>query len=306
MANGSIVQNLGRNIMLYRTFTANGSLSSTQYLPPTKFRLGINADTPSVTDTALDVEIPIQNGTVNDNGSNLMTGSSGGDNTTDNSTTYKQGAGQSDNQSQNLIANGTSASKIWTISALTANVTTTNRFGFWLYIKDATALAKFKSSGTCVEARLGSDTSNYYYKQFSVSSLSTGWNWLTSGTTAVSGLSTTGSPAGSIDTFVLIITTNNSTDTFVAGDVLYDLLRTFAVTDLNQGFQAGYPTFDYVANVVEYRCYITTVLANGFNIDAVGVYNEDTTPLLYAQDKITSESKSESDEFLFIARDRLL
>ena len=41
----------------------------------------------------------------------LLTGSSGGDNSTDNTDTYKEGAGNVDVTSQNLIANDTSATK---------------------------------------------------------------------------------------------------------------------------------------------------------------------------------------------------
>ena len=60
---------------------------------------------------------------------------------------------------------GTNVLKIWTIadlSSLGTNITQTQFFGLWIFIKDSTALAKFKSSGTALEIKLGSDTGNYF------------------------------------------------------------------------------------------------------------------------------------------------
>ncbi len=169
MANGSLINKTGKNIMLNRANTANGDLSATLYLAPTVFKIGINNETPALTDTDLDFAVPIENGTVCDNGDNELTGSSGGDNSTDNTDTFKEGAGEADVVSQNLIANNTSVTKIWTIadlSALGTNVTQTEPFALWLYIKDATALAKFKTSGTCLEVKLGSAVGDYFSKTF--------------------------------------------------------------------------------------------------------------------------------------------
>ena len=54
----------------------------------------------------------------NDDGSNAFTGSSGGDNSTDNTSVFKEGGGNTDVTAQNLIANDTNADKIWVISDL--------------------------------------------------------------------------------------------------------------------------------------------------------------------------------------------
>lgn len=309
MTNNSIRTTKGKNTFLYRAYTGNGSLSSTQYLPTTKFKIGRNSNTINVADTDLTEPIPITDGTVNDDGSNQLTGSNGGDNSTDNTTTYKQGAGQSDNTSQNLIANGTNATKTWTISNLASagtNMTGTQPASLWLYIKDATALAKFLTSGTAIEIKFGSDSSNYYSKTYEASDLSTGWNYLSTQTTNIEDLTETGTVSGNIDTFIIEITTNNATDTFVAGDVVYDLLRQWQSSNLIKDFTSGYPDINFVTNEVTIRCFIASTEANGFNIDSLGDFNQDTTPLLLGEDNFEDESKSDTDEFAFIIKDRII
>jgi hypothetical protein len=307
MANGSNIKTIGKTILLYRGYTPNGSLSSTQYLAPTKFKVGVNNTTPLVSKTDLDYPVPIEDGRINDDGSNTLTGSNGGDNTTDNTTTYKEGAGNTDNTAQNLITTGSNTTKTWTISnlATAGTVIDDSKYcGLWIYIKDATALAKFKTSGTCLEIKLGSDSSNYYSETFEVSDLSVGWNWLSLG--IVSDLTETGTVSGSIDTFIIDIITNNAADDFVAGDVIYDLLRIWEYSDTVQSFVSGYPSLDTTNNEVTTRGYLNSLKANGFDINGVGVVNEDTIPLMFSEDTITSESKSLTDEFIIIDKDRVI
>jgi len=304
MANGSLITTKGKNILLHRAYTANGSLSSTLYLPPTKFKVCINNGTPLITDTDLDIPVPIENGTTNDDGSNTMTGSSGGDNSTDNTTTYKQGAGNTDVTSQNLIANGTATTKIWTIADLDTDGTDAaadQYTSMWFYIKDATALAKIVS----VELKLGSAVGDYYSTTVLVANLVVGWNFI-SETDVLNTWTETGTVAGDIDTFIIEVVTNNATDTFIAGDVLYDLLRQWEASDLLKIFVLGYPTFNYTNNEATIRCLLSTVEANGFLIDGLGVFNEDTTPLLAGEDTFENESKSLTDEIAFVVVNRIL
>ncbi len=117
MANGSIITNLGKKIILNRAIK-----SVPDYTVLSKGKVGISNGTPNIVDTDLDYAVPISNGTVVDNGDQILTGSSGGDNTTDNSSIYKEGAGVSDGKSQNLIANATNVNKIWTLTPLTASL----------------------------------------------------------------------------------------------------------------------------------------------------------------------------------------
>ena len=162
MANGSIIVNNGKTIILSRSYD-----STETETVPSRFSVGISNGTPDVADTALDVRIPISDGTVNDDGDNQMTGSNGGANSTDNTSTFKPGAGVSDDVAQNLVTDGlgANATKTWTITDLSVNgvvMTATEPFALWLYIDDAADLAKFVAAGTALEIRLGSDSTNYY------------------------------------------------------------------------------------------------------------------------------------------------
>ena len=163
MTDITISPNTSRQIAINRIYK-----TIPDYTIISKAQVGINQTTPSVVDTTLNNPIPITTGIVNDECKDAFTGSSGGDNSTDNTTTYKIGAETSDNTSQNLIKNATNATGIWTKTPET-NFTITKYLGFWIYIKDATALAKFKTSGTCVTIKVGSDSSNYYYKNYAIS-----------------------------------------------------------------------------------------------------------------------------------------
>ena len=308
LTNNSIILSKGRNIMLNRAYTENADLSATEYLPVTQAKFGINNQTPNIADTDLSLTIPIDDGTVCDDGSNTLTGSAGGDNSTDNTTTYKEGAGASDVTAQNLIANDTSASKTWTISDLTtagANAVATKYVGLWFYVKDATALAKLLTSGTCLELRIGADsTTNYYSQVWTVAELSTGWNWL-SDAKLLSTWTDEGTP-GTLNDFQIIITTNNATDEFVAGDIVYDLLRQWETDDTILDIDTSYPTFDYTNNEVTIQTKINTLKGNGFDIDGVGWVNEDTSVLMADEDTFNAESKGSTDELIFETRNRIL
>jgi len=313
MANDSIFTTLGKNTLLYRTYTLNADLSATQYLAETKFKVGINNATPDISDTDLTTVVPIGDGTVNDDGSNTLTGSNGGDNSTDNTTTYKEGAGVTDVTAQNLITNGTSATKTWTIADIDiagSDMSGTEPFGLWFYILDATTLAFFKSSGTALSIRFrtnGDGATLYYEYVRTAAQLAVGWNWITSGLVNVADLSTGGggAPSGALDEFVITVTTNNAADDWTAADVIYDLLRQWAVADATKVFQSGFPTLDYTNNQATTRCSLATTEANGFLIGALGLFNEDSSILMLAEDVFDDESKSSSDEFSFIAIDTI-
>ena len=190
----------GKKIILNRSFK-----SSPDYTTISRAKFGTNSTTTYIeSSTEIDNPVPIEDGTVLDDGSNTLTGSSGADNSTDNTSTFKPGAGQSDATAQNLIKNDTDATAIWTISNLATagtNATADQYTGLWIYIKDATALAKFVTSGTCLEIKLGSDSSNYYSITYETGDLSTGWNWLPIG--ILNTLTETGTVSGNIDTFII-------------------------------------------------------------------------------------------------------
>jgi len=315
MSNGSIITNSGRKIILNRSYK-----SSPDYTVVSKFKCGISNSTPSIGDTDLTIAVPITDGTVIEEGDTNMTGGTpsydsvadGGSNSTNNTSTYKEGAGETDATAQNLITDtlGTGAQKSWLLNPLTANFVAGQPFGFWLYIKDTTAYAKFKSSGTALQLRIrtnGDGTTLYYYYNRTKAQLAVGWNWVTSNTVNVNALSTGagGAPSGVLNEFVILITTENASDEFVAGDVVYDLMRTWATTDLVKDFVSGYPTFDETNMETQYRCLLSTVNANGFNINSIGIVNTDGTVLMHSIDVFTVESKSSTDQFTFIIKDRI-
>lgn len=305
MANGQLLTLSGKQIGINRIFK-----ETPDYTAPYYFKVGIGTTTPSVADTDLVNIIPITNGTVNDDGSTNFTGTSGGDNSTDNTSTYKEGAGAADATAQNLIANGTNASKIWTLTPLGSSVVGTKPFSLWLYIKDATALAKFKSSGTAFEVRFrtnGDGATLFYSQTTTAAELSTGWNYITSGTTNVNALTAGGggAPSGTINEFVMIITTNLATDTFVAGDVVYDLLRQWAGSDLLKTFVSGYPILDEPNTNSTIRTILLTTEANGFPITEFGVFNNDGTPKNFSRSVFTAISKTSGVQIIFVEKDKI-
>ncbi len=270
----------------------------------TRFLVGVGTTEPSISDTALEIAVPISNGTVNDNGDNTLTGSSGGDNSTDNTTTFKEGAGLSDDTAQNLIANNTNTAKIWTIadlSSLGTNITRTQPFGLWLFIKDQTALDKFITSGTALEIKLGSDSSNYFSLTKTVANLTIGFNWITSNTVNVEDLTETGTVTGNVDTFIIEITTNNATDTFVAGDVVYDLLRQWADSDLVKAIESSFPSYNSSTKEITSRLVLSLLEANGFPLTEVLIENSSSTG--WSRDTFTSFSKSNTEELRFVNKD---
>lgn len=308
MATNSIITSNGKKTFIYRAYTENADLSSTQYLPVTQYKIGINNATPNTADATLTNIIPLDTGTVCDDGTNTLTGSNGGDDSTDNIVTYKEGANATDDTAQNLITTGSNTTKTWTIADLTvagANCDATKYIGLWLYILDATTLAKFASTGTCLELRIGADiTTNYYSQVYEASDLSTGWNWL-SDNELLSTWTDNGTP-GTLNDFAIIITTNNATDAFVAGDVVYDLLRQWEATDLVADTDIGYPTFNLTNFEVTQRVTLNTLQANGFNINGLGLFNEDSSPLMLEEDTYNGNSKSRTDEFVYIIKNRVL
>lgn len=299
---GSLITTQGKQIIINRSYTA-----TPDYTSPTQFGVGVDADTPNIADTDLDNTIPISDGTILDGGDITFTPSFSGSASTSNTTTYKEGAGTSDVTAQNMVSESpsTSGTKTWYLSGLDSSGTVTQRVGFWLYISGTTAYNKFGTSGTAVEMRLGSGTAtNYYYKGWTSSDLTTGWNWMTSGT-AVSALSSIGA-SGTLSEFTLEIYTNNSTDTFSSGDIIYDLLRQWEDSDLVKDWVSGtYPDINESTLTVEMRGELATTEANGFDLDSFGDFNTDTPKKMSGEDVFPSESKSSTDKFTFIINDRL-
>jgi hypothetical protein len=295
----------GAKIYLYRANTQNANLSATEYLPESQFGVGVNEVTPLISAASLTQNVPIYNGTINDTGANTLTGSSGGEDSTANTTTFKPGASSNDNTAQNLITNTSNTEKIWVISNLATAGTSVNRdhyCGLWLYFKNDSL--DYLTTTTAVKIRLGSDSSNYYFKNYDKSFFVNGWNWLDLG--KVSDLDITGSPTATLSYFYININTNNASDSWSEGDVIYDLLRSWTDSDLYKDYTATYPLIDLNNLEVTKQGYLTSLEAVGFNINGYGDYNQDSSRKLGSKVKMTTRSKADTDEFIFINKDRII
>lgn len=305
MANGSLLTNSAKKIIINRSYN-----SSPDYTVPSQFKVGIVGGTPNIADTDLDVAVPISDGTILLDGSTIFTGEDGADNSTSGTARYKEGAGTTDATSQNLLRSGTvstTTANTWFTSTLNATGTTSQDFGFWLYINGQKTLDGFGTtdSGTAVIAFMGSGTTNYYFLQRTKTQLSTGWNWLSSGT-IVSNLKAVGSPSGTVmNTFGVKINTSGTTIGFTSGSVLFDLARQWQDSDLVKNYESGYPIINETTLTSEIRCELTTIQANGFDLDSFGNFNTDAAIKISGKDVFTDESKSSTDKFIFVVQDRL-
>lgn len=296
MAEGSIKVNYGLIDMLNAEYLGVTNV-------PTKLRFSQTTNDPTVGTTEVADPIPINDGTVCFLADSNMTGESGGDASTDNTTIYKDGGGTTDVTAQNLITNTSSATKKWYFT-LDVNAVTTKPLAGWLYIADQTTLDYFLSAGTCSKIGVGNDKDNFYSVDVAKSSLSIGFNWITSGTTLVSALTQTGTPTGTLDTGVIIIITNNATDSWGSGDVVFDQLRQWdLVTDTFRNFSSGYPSVNEVSLLAEERGVLGTTEANGFNITTVGTH--DTVGRLKTLIKHRADEKTSSEIVNYIITTRL-
>jgi len=312
MANGSILVDTGKQTIINRAYKA-----TPDYNAPKQYKVGISNSTPDVGDTDLDVAIPIDNGTINDDGSNTgnLVGSVGGTTSTDNVSTFKPGGGTSDGIAQNLLANGTSVSKTWTIANLAAAgavMTLTEPFGVWIYMDETACYDLLAAAGTVVDIRFltaaDADVTKHYIYERTKAQLTFGWNWITSGTTIMTGLGVGagGVPGGVLDKIILVITTAIAGTTFSAGECVWDLLRGWAEADLVKNYVSGYPTVDETNFEVEMRCLLLSTEGNGFDLNGFANFNDDTSSLMSGEDTFTAESKANTDQFTFIVKDRLI
>lgn len=71
-------------------------------------------------------------------------------------------------------------------------------------------------------------------------------------------------------------------------------------------FVDGYPSINYTNFEVTTRCYLDSSEANGNDIDGIALFNNDSTPQMLSVHTMLAESKSDTDEFSFIIRNRLI
>lgn len=91
----------------------------------------------------------------------------------------------------------------------------------------------------------------------------------------------------------------NATDNDLTNPVIITGIET------TKEISAGYPVIDLVNFEVTNRCYLNSLEANGNLINAVGLFNEDSSPLMSDAAKFDGQSKSNTEEFVYILKDRV-
>lgn len=287
MATASINRNDYRKILLNR-----GNKTTPDYTVVNNLVLSLNENTPNIGDSGLTGLIPISNGTVLDNGSTNLTGIGAGSNSTDNVVTFKQGAGETDVTAQNLIKGSSSVAAGWS-GVIASPYGDDSKFSSaWLYIKDSTVLDKIVS----IELKIGVDSSNYYSETYLNADLAILWNFLTK-EDVLSSWTETGTVSGNIDYFEIEIITNNSSDVFIAGDIVYDLLRQWESSDTLKSLITGYPGINETKLQSDHSFLLTVNEANGFLIPRLAAQNTDVIPLVAFDSLSDGDSKSNTDQW---------
>lgn len=300
MANSSLITNGGKNLMLHRTYTASPTQTA-----PTVFKVGRLNDTPAASDTDLDNPIPIDN-TTQLNACDATTGFSAGTDTAVavNSTSgeFKEGTG-----ALNWTKTGTTQSTVTldntSFSGFDDSTFDGNNIHQWLYIADTSILV---SSGTAVEIRYGIDvTTNYYRKTYTKAEFealqASNWSDL-----YFDNSDEVGTVSGTLDSWQIRITTPATSTTWSVGDVRLDDIRVAEPGDYTQTFVSGTPTFNTTNKEVTIRCFLNSLQANGYNINGLGLFNTDSTPVMSEEDTYDAESKSSTDELTYIVKNRIL
>lgn len=295
MTVNSITTNQGKNIILNRAYSA-----SPIYTPPSKFKVGIGQTSASAVTTDLTLPVPIS-GTETVDACDVTTGwtASASDSVSLNTAIYVEGVA-----ALNLIKGNTGTNYAYVSKSATAKNFTSKKIWIYIYISDI-LYPLLKTSGTALEIRYGTDSSNYYKKTYTAADLVIGGNNINfSSATATS---TVGSPTITSCGYVYIqyFTELNATVT-VANDFVYDNIVVASSDDYLQTFVSSYPIFDYTANETTIRCYLTSVEANGYNLNTIGYFNTDGSPIMSDIDVFNDESKTFNDEFIFIRKNRIL
>jgi len=288
----SIITNTGKQIMLDRTYTETPTKTAPKY-----FKVGSGQATAVASASSMTNPVPIS-GTDSIDDCETADWTDSADMTTAlNSTTYKIGS-----NSLNLTKDATASATASTYKTTTSINFTSQEFSMWLYILDSAALAKLATSA-CLTIRLGSDASNYWQWTKDKSALAVGWN-LIDGLTTSNGTETGSATLTAMDYTYIGLTATGSAIVWSAGDILMDDLKAVAADDYLKAFTST--TINNSALEVEIRSNLSSLEANGYLLNGFGVVNNDSTKLLFSLDDFTAESKSNTDEFIFITKDKLL
>jgi len=270
------------------------------YEPASRFKVGVSQATVTSSDTDLTNPIPIYNTEIIDACEATTNWTAGTDGAiTTNNTDYKIGS-----YSLNLTKDaGTVDNVIWyNESEPSLDFTSKDLWG-WIYIKDATTLAKLATTDA-VEVRYGNDYNTNYYKYvYDKADLAVGWNIIKFNITDATEEGTVTDNA--CDSLAIKITYTGTAITTSAGDIVIDDFKLASSTDYYKDFTSGYPTVDETNMEIVTESYLNSVEGNGFLINGVGTFNTDTSVLMQDAFQFTAISKSNSEEIIFEIKNRL-
>lgn len=293
ITNGSIILNKGKEVILNRAYK-----SSPDYNAPAQCKVGSDNATPNVGDTDLTRPVPISGTEVADDCETADWSDSADMTTALNGTYFKIGTYGLD-----LTKTGAASDTASTSKTTTSLDFTSKDFWMWLYIIDAAMLAKLAATD-CVTVRFGSAAGDYYQYTRDAADLAVGWNYITFNTSTAD--STTGAPAiAACDYSYIAIKATGAAIVWSVNDLVMDQWMLASSADYFKALDSGYPTFDTTNHEVTTQYTLTTTEAVGFSIDGFAPWNDDTSELMLAEDTHTDESKSISDEFVYIIVDRI-
>jgi|TARA_Y100000034_G_scaffold95237_1_gene115575 hypothetical protein len=294
MATGSIITNNGKIIVLNRAYK-----SSPDYTVMSQFKVGYDNGTPAVASTDLDFPIATHDTEAVDDCEAADWTDSADMTTATNATYFKEGTTGLD------LTKDAGGSDTASTDKTTTSVDFTSKELFvWLYIIDVAMLAKLAATD-CVTIRFGSDNANYYVYTRDAADLATGWNVIRF--TSATADSTTGAPViTACDYSYIAIKATGAAITWSVNDLVMDDWKVASATDYFVTIDSGYPSIDETNNEVELRGTLPTTHGNGYDIDGFAWFNTDSTELMGTENTFTDESKSDTDEFLFICKHRIV
>lgn len=77
-------------------------------------------------------------------------------------------------------------------------------------------------------------------------------------------------------------------------------------TDEFKDFISGFPTVDTTNNQATSRMFLNTLEANGNDLSEIGIFNKDTTPIMFSRTTFPTISKTSVNEITFIQKDKII
>ena len=254
------------------------------------FQVSINTPDTNWTDTTLSTVIPVT-GTETITDCSTATGwtTTAGSTLVLNTVTFKPDGGT--DGALSFTKSSTSILEISATKTTSALTATLKNHTMWLYVKDATTLAKLNAT-TAALIRYGSASTAYLQKVYGASSLSTGWNFLTNAITT--SFTTTGTVNLNSMTYTYFATnTTTVTDTLASGDLIFDAIRLASSDDYSKAIDSV--SYDLVDGSVSVIGKLSVTDANGFLLNGVCFRTSSNT--MTVKSKFPENSKDSTDLF---------